>query len=319
MARASFAVVALLIATVHCAAARPEPAINAGHWAEASDVVSTDFSYASLAVRSEHSHGHHEKEDSPFTLLTKFIVRPSIAKEFIGAWLKFREVAQEAKGAKMVNLSKPLDNNVLFWGYEEWDSKADFFSFLKEGKSATKDLIKYIEEKDIPIIINQLVYAVPPHKPHKHASIKLRSKASAASMELVSSLLNDAVESVEDLMQPEEQQDSEVASFKEDTRKNKAIILTKFLVKPSEIVEFVEAFDKVTKAVTKHEKGNLVYGLSKPVNDDVSFYAYAVWEDKEAVKKHLESDYAKCFGKFVLANNVYLKTSLLLPIEKLDE
>ncbi len=26
----------------------------------------------------------------------------------------------------------------------------------------------------------------------------------------------------------------------------------------------------------------------------------AVWEDKEAVKKHLESDYAKCFGKFVL-------------------
>lgn len=37
-------------------------------------------------------------------------------------------------------------------------------------------------------------------------------------------------------MQPEEQQDSEVASFKEDTRKNKAIILTKFLVKPSEIV-----------------------------------------------------------------------------------
>lgn len=49
-----------------------------------------DFSYASLAVRSEHSHGHHEKEDSPFTLLTKFIVRPSIAKEFIGAWLKVR-------------------------------------------------------------------------------------------------------------------------------------------------------------------------------------------------------------------------------------
>lgn len=37
----------------------------------------------------------------------------------------------------------------------------------------------------------------------------------------------------------------------------------------------MEAFDKVTKAVTKHEKGNLVYGLSKPVNDDVSFYAYA--------------------------------------------
>ena len=59
--------------------------------------------------------------------------------------MQFRKVAQEAKGANMVSLSKPLDNNVLFWGYEQWDSKADFFSFLKEGKSATKDLIKYIE------------------------------------------------------------------------------------------------------------------------------------------------------------------------------
>lgn len=46
-----------------------------------------DFSYASLAAHAEH--GHHEK-DVPFTLLTKFIIRPSIAKEFIGAWLKVR-------------------------------------------------------------------------------------------------------------------------------------------------------------------------------------------------------------------------------------
>lgn len=37
----------------------------------------------------------------------------------------------------------------------------------------------------------------------------------------------------------------------------------------------MEAFDKVTEAVTKHEKGNLVYGLSKPADDDVTFYAYA--------------------------------------------
>ncbi len=43
--------------------------------------------------------------------------------------------------------------------------------------------------------------------------------------------------------------------------------------------EFVEVFDKVTEAVAKHEKGNVVYGLSKPLDDDVTFYAYAgrVW------------------------------------------
>lgn len=34
------------------------------------------------------AHGEHEHEDHKFTLLVKYIIRPSIQKEFIGAWLK---------------------------------------------------------------------------------------------------------------------------------------------------------------------------------------------------------------------------------------
>eukprot|EP00208_Stichococcus_sp_RCC1054_P005208 CAMPEP_0206137832 /NCGR_PEP_ID=MMETSP1473-20131121/2876_1 /ASSEMBLY_ACC=CAM_ASM_001109 /TAXON_ID=1461547 /ORGANISM="Stichococcus sp, Strain RCC1054" /LENGTH=325 /DNA_ID=CAMNT_0053531083 /DNA_START=126 /DNA_END=1103 /DNA_ORIENTATION=+ len=317
-------IAALLAVSFGCATARPEPAVNAGHWAEASDIVSTDYSYASLAARGL-GHEHHHGEEGHFTLLTKFIVRPSISKEFVGAWLKYREVAKEAEGANMVSLSKPLTDNVLFYGYEQWESKADFFKFMKEGKDEAKDLIKYIEGKDIPVVITQLVRASPHHHKHdhdhhKHASLKQNS-AESTPLNIISALLNDAVESVEDLMLSKEQSTAaKVASFhKEDERKDKAIILTKFLVKPSEIVEFIEVFNKVTEAVEKHEKGNVVYGLSKPLDDDVTFYAYAVWEDKEAVKEHLEAEYVKCFGKYILENNIYLKTTLLIPIEKLDE
>ena len=48
----------------------------------------------------------------------------------------------------------------------------------------------------------------------------------------------------------------------------------RFLVKPSETKDFVEAFLKVRDEVTE-EKGNLIYSLSKPLTDNVSFYAYA--------------------------------------------
>ena len=45
-------------------------------------------------------------------------------------------------------------------------------------------------------------------------------------------------------------------------------------MKPSETKDFVEAFLKVREEAVD-EKGNLIYSLSKPLTDNVSFYAYA--------------------------------------------
>ena len=45
-------------------------------------------------------------------------------------------------------------------------------------------------------------------------------------------------------------------------------------MKPSETRDFVEAFLKVREEAVS-EKGNLIYSLSKPLTDNVSFYAYA--------------------------------------------
>lgn len=45
-------------------------------------------------------------------------------------------------------------------------------------------------------------------------------------------------------------------------------------MKPSETRDFVKAFLKVREEV-RGEKGNLIYGLSKTLTDNLTFYAYA--------------------------------------------
>lgn len=69
-------------------------------------------------------------------------------------------------------------------------------------------------------------------------------------------------------------------------------------------MKFVKAADLVTKAVSANEKGNLVYGLSKTLDDDVTFWSYAIWEDEAALKKHIESSYARAFIKYILVSSL---------------
>lgn len=307
-------------------AARPEPTVNAGQWA-------TAISASSLQGLTESIIGSSHNDKVPFTLLTKFIIRPSIAKEFVSGWLKFREVHEKAEGSRVINLSKPLTDNLLFYSYEEWDSKKDFFEFVKKD-SAAKKLTHYIEEHDIPIIITQLVPAVPYNKPghhhhhhhdhdhhhhddhehHHHAFSNVASQVAGMSWEALGELIDDA----QDMMLAK-QSVNEVQSLSENTRKHKVIILTKFLVKPSRIEEFVKAADEVTEEVSEHEKGNVVYGLSKPINDDVTFWSYAVWDDEKALKSHLESSYVKKFLRYVLEHDIYTKAEPLFPVEQIDE
>lgn len=284
-------------------------ALNAepGQWATAGSASSIQELSAGLVGDSH--------KGIPFTLLTKYIIRPSIAKEFVGGWLKFREIVKEAKGSKTINLSKPLSNNLVFYSYEEWTCKESFFNFVKNS-SAAHELIEYIEEHDIPIIFTQLVPAVPYHKPNRtSASVAdVASQVAGMSMQALSELINDSQDTG-----VSEDSVSEGEEFKMSVRNNTVIILTKYLVKPSKIMQFVKAADLVTKAVAANEKDNLVYGLSKTLDDDVTFWSYAIWEDEAALKKHIESSYVKVFIKYILAQDIYLKATPLLPIEQIAE
>lgn len=58
---------------------------------------------------------NHEKV--PFTLLTKYIIRPSIAKEFIGGWLKVNAQLSADIPAHHLMLLQLYRNPVLLHSY----------------------------------------------------------------------------------------------------------------------------------------------------------------------------------------------------------
>lgn len=58
--------------------------------------------------------------------------------------------------------------------------------------------------------------------------------------------------------------------------------------------------------------------LVQALDDDVTFYNVAMWENKEAAISFLKSKAAKKFLEFTLENNIYVTTTLLYPIESSD-
>lgn len=313
----------LLLALVANVSARPGPAVNVGAWAN--DIVGAlkEWSGDRLAVEPSTvnalQHSHHEHKDFKFTLLVKYIIRPSIQKEFIAAWLKVKEEAAAAKGNIRFNLSKPLTDNLLFYSYQEWESKVDFFKWLtSDDDSEVKKLAKYIEEKDIPLTLTQLI-PIAYHKEdhHGHGKVQFHDapKSNSQPMRVMADMMEDTADAMQSLvMQPSDAGSHAVAG--RDPRK--PTILGKFLVKPSEVFHFVEAAELITKAVSEQE-GSLVYGFSKTLLDDVTFYSYSVWEDEEALKKYFTSCAGKKFQEFLLSHDIVLTSTVLLPIESLDE
>lgn len=314
----------LLLALVATAQARPGPAANVNEWAH--DVVSALKEWSGDRLQVEPSavgavqHGHEEHKDFKFTLLVKYIIRPSIQKEFISAWLKVKEEAEGAKGNLAINLSKPLTDNLLFYSYQEWESKLDFFKWLKTGKdSEVGKLAKYIEEKDIPLTLTQLIpikYHKEHHNGHHHAKVQFHDapKAHSQPMSAMTDMLDDVTGAMQGLMLPSAAGSHAVVG----RSPHKPTILGKFIVKPSEVFHFVEAAELITKAVSE-QKGSLVYGFSKTLTDDVTFYSYSVWEDEEALKDYLTSCAGKKFQEFLFSHDIVLTSTVLFPIESLDE
>ena len=47
----------------------------------------------------------------------RFVVRPSLARFFVGAYMLLKERVSEEKGNLVFGLAKPLSDNLVFYGY----------------------------------------------------------------------------------------------------------------------------------------------------------------------------------------------------------
>jgi quinol monooxygenase YgiN len=323
MARFTIVAALLLAFTVASVSARPGPAVNVNAWAQ--DIVGAMKGWSGARMEVEESAlaaalGHEDEGEHKFNLLVKYIVRPSIAKDFIKEFLKVKDEAEDVKGCNMYTLSFDLSKNVEYWSYQQWESKKDFFEYIMSKDTEVKKLAEWIEEKDVVYTLSQLApvaFHKEHHHHHEHGTIQRRaSEAASQPMEVLAEILSDAADSLQAWVDPAAEQAAPVAQRSEHEH-SRPFILSKFIVKPSELVHFVKAAELITDAVAE-EKGNIAYGFSKALDDDVTFYNVAMWESKEAAFDFLKSKAAKCFLKYTLENNVYVTTTLLYPIEGSD-
>lgn len=113
---------------------------------------------AHLAASADEDKVDKKKRGWPVRLATKFIVPPSLGREFVEEWRKVAEKLEDAKG-KLVNvLNKPADDNTVFVAYTAWESHSDFWAAAKKAEK----FIKYIEDKNI-VAVTRKLWRVPEH------------------------------------------------------------------------------------------------------------------------------------------------------------
>jgi len=247
-----------------------------------------------------------------FYILVKYVVRPAEQREFAKTGLDTREDVKEQKGNVRYTLSKTLTDNLILYSYQEWESKQDFYEHIKS--KAVEPLAEYIKENDIPLFLTSLIPIEGEEDHHHHHGHGKHHHDNSADDSFMASMQ----ELVGETAAPQSFMAALESGSKPEPRElGNVIILTKFLVKPSETRDFVKAFLKVREEV-REEKGNLIYGLSKTLTDNLTFYAYAEWEDKAAFKEHIKSSYIKKFVKFIEEGNIPILITSLIPIEDLD-
>jgi len=92
-------------------------------------------------------------------------------------------------------------------------------------------------------------------------------------------------------------------------------VLTKFVVRPSLARFFVGAYMLLKERVSE-EEGNIVFGLAKPLSDNLVFMGYSKWKGPCAIKKHVRKPYVRKFAAFIAKANIPVEVTLLAPIEK---
>ncbi|CAL8465213.1 g4748 [Coccomyxa elongata] len=88
-------------------------------------------------------------KDADITILTKYIVAPEKAEDFIEAIKKVKDAALKVDGTEIYALTKTKTDNLTFYTYvafKDWES-------LKEHLKgeAVRKFIEYISEENIPL------------------------------------------------------------------------------------------------------------------------------------------------------------------------
>jgi quinol monooxygenase YgiN len=100
-----------------------------------------------------HSRHHRsnkgKKWDGQAFVVFKYYVPPSKADDFVSEWKKLEDSTRGEKRNIIYDLKKTIDDNVVFFGYAEWEDEESFKDHLSQGY--TRDFFDFLLDEDIPL------------------------------------------------------------------------------------------------------------------------------------------------------------------------
>jgi quinol monooxygenase YgiN len=245
---------------------------------------------------------NRKRADEPFTMLFKYLVRPSSHDDFIDEWMKLRDETKEEKGCRKIILNKPLTDNTHFHAVAAWDSKDDFIKHFESDY--VQDYMKFLAKEDIPFFMTSLI-RVEDEDWYKKGFMKSMSTGPFGSD--LDFLEKGAVPFLDLLKQP---------PIKFDVPKRFHLVC-RYIVPPSECKDFTSEWLK-TRDPTEEEKGNNEYCLGKTMSDNIIFYSYAEWERPDDFYEHVQSKHVQDFVSYLKDRDVPVHSSIVLPVEERD-
>ena len=76
---------------------------------------------------------------------------------------------------------------------------------------------------------------------------------------------------------------------------DRSIVLIEYAVPPPVQERFVELFKKLQEATQSEARGVKVFGLSRTVDENLSYYLYSEWDDMKAYGEQASSDYVAAY------------------------
>jgi len=103
---------------------------------------------AQQQVASQLSSGKDHDKDERGYVMVRYIVPPSESEKFEDKWLDLQKrIEKDEKSIKFMGLSKTALDNVLYYGYAEWESMADVHEHFTSR--AVEEFGKWLDKHDI--------------------------------------------------------------------------------------------------------------------------------------------------------------------------
>ncbi|EFJ43289.1 hypothetical protein VOLCADRAFT_96525 [Volvox carteri f. nagariensis] len=231
--------------------------------------------------------GGEGMENRPAYLLIKYEVPPTLHDRFIEELDRHDKNLRDVKGLNFYQKTKNVIDNVFFWSYTEWDTFGDLMDHWDSREH--RDFHEWINDNDILVEAFPLE-ALGDEKREYRADREGEKAATAARAAAAKDL------------ERRRRRGREIEDW--DPRDEPAHTAIRFHIMPSQVNDFLDAFEDLQKRVVKDEDENRFFVLRKFATMNHHYLIRGAWDSLEGYLDHITSDHFINLRQFAKDNNI---------------